>query len=167
MSKRSYKVMQDIDLSQNDLNKVSRIYNGSNIDIQSDSNLELKSNDLTLKTITSDDNTKIHIEPSTIQTDVAGDLSFYATKNINIGKKSEANTFIYGRNFTLTSKTEITKEDGKTNIIDQSTLDVNNTVTEYADVKYTTKTKDAVIDNHVRISWDSDTRSLLFQKEGN
>ena len=25
MSKRSYKVMQDIDLSQNDLNKVSRI----------------------------------------------------------------------------------------------------------------------------------------------
>lgn len=165
MSKRSYKVMQDIDLSQNDLLKVKNIQNvDDEIVIKSDKidkpdsplgRVTVQADEVVLTTNTSIES-KIKVTPNKIDIANTPELSVNSnTTTIN------ANTLnLFGNSLLLTSAT--VGDSPK-----RSTFEVQDSYVEIANVKTTAKVKKVELDSIVDIKWDSTTNSLLFEKIGN
>lgn len=169
MSKRSYKVMQDIDLSQNDLFKVKNIQNADDeIVIRSDKvdkldsplgKVTVQADEVVLTTNTSRVS-RIEITPNKINIASTSELAVNS-KTTTINTKDDGHILnLFGNSLSLTSATEgdPTK---------RSTFEVQDSYVDIANVKTTAKVKKVELDNIVDIKWDSTTNSLLFEKIGN
>lgn len=166
MSKRSYKVMQDIDLSQNDLLKVKNIQNvDDEILIQSGKASEsdafpgkavVKADNVVLTTNT-DSNSKIQV--MTKKVDIANTSELNLTSNnILINPKGEGDKLgIYGKTLKIESATQ--------NESERSYIEVQDSKVDNADVAILAKVREVEFDNKVDIKWDSTTNSLLFKRK--
>lgn len=166
MSKRSYKVMQDIDLSQNDLLRVKTIQNADDeilIQSQKTPNLEnplgkvtIQANDVILTTNT-DDKSKIHVSTNKVDIANTSELNLLSN-NILINSKGEGGKLgIYGNTLKIESATQ--------NESKRSYVEVQDSTIDNANVTVLAKVKEVELDNKVDITWDSKTNSLLFKRK--
>lgn len=166
MSKRSYKVMQDIDLSQNDLLKVKNIQNvDDEILIQSGKasdldafpgNAVVKADNVVLTTNT-DSNSKIQVTTEKVVIANTSELNL-TSNNILINPKDEGDKLgIYGNTLKIESATQ--------NESKRSYIEVQDSKVDNADVAILAKVREIEFDNKVDIKWDSTTNSLLFKRK--